>query len=489
MALVLISIAVRFINISDPLTGFRQTQTAITVSTYIDEGVSVFKYQTPVLGAPWTLPFEFPSYQLSAYALYKVSALFLNTDLNVILRLANFLYFYGCAFFLFRITKRFFNNAGIAKAAVLIFVLFPFGVYWSSTGMIEFAAVFFALGYVYFFTLFLDKPDKENYKIFFAALFFGVFGYLTKITTMFPYCLFLGFIIVNRFTKKRFSIPGYLQILALILIPLFIGIAWTKWTDYVKIIAGFEALASKNLQQWNFGTLSQKFSFENYRHIYENARKMGINPAMFAALLIFIPVFLKRKKEFLYALIPVFCSVATVMVFFNLYYIHDYYWCSFLPFFTMFGGYFIYNVISYIQSFFSAQAARQAVTIFCSVALLFVFWYKDPYVKRAFRNAQYFKEYKGGLLSLTDYVKTHTGKNDLIMVFDNDWNSEIPYNAQRKALMVCWINENSYSGVADDYELFITNKDSQSDSVILSKLANIGFETSIGGYNVYRRKK
>ncbi|MDR1196310.1 MAG: hypothetical protein LBL00_07540, partial [Endomicrobium sp.] len=105
LALILLSIAVRFINISDPIIGFRQTQTAITVSTYTYEGVSILKYKTPVLGAPWTLPYEFPTYQLSAFAAYKLSNLFFNTNLNVILRLTNIFYFYGCAFFLFIISK------------------------------------------------------------------------------------------------------------------------------------------------------------------------------------------------------------------------------------------------------------------------------------------------------------------------------------------------------------------------------------------------
>jgi hypothetical protein len=207
-ALILFSITAHFINISSPLTGFRQTQTAITVLTYINEGAAVFKYQTPALSAPWTLPFEFPAYQLSAYLLYKISDLFFNTDLNVILRLTNALWFYACAIFIFLLSKRFFKNAYIAKTAILIFALFPFSLYWSSASTIEFAADFFALGYAYFFIMFLDKPS--DLKIFFAALIFGVFGYLTKITTMFPYCVFLSFFIVYAFIKNKFSVKNFL---------------------------------------------------------------------------------------------------------------------------------------------------------------------------------------------------------------------------------------------------------------------------------------
>ena len=42
--------------------GFRQTQTAIS-TYYLLKGSSVLAYETPVLGPPWSIPFEFPLYQ------------------------------------------------------------------------------------------------------------------------------------------------------------------------------------------------------------------------------------------------------------------------------------------------------------------------------------------------------------------------------------------------------------------------------------------
>ena len=41
---------------------FRQTQTAIT-SYYMIRGGPFLKYETPVFGVPWSIPFEFPLYQ------------------------------------------------------------------------------------------------------------------------------------------------------------------------------------------------------------------------------------------------------------------------------------------------------------------------------------------------------------------------------------------------------------------------------------------
>src|SRR5262245_3990911 len=41
---------------------FRQTQTALTVYWMIHDAWR-FDYETPVLGYPWSVPFEFPIYQ------------------------------------------------------------------------------------------------------------------------------------------------------------------------------------------------------------------------------------------------------------------------------------------------------------------------------------------------------------------------------------------------------------------------------------------
>src|SRR6266849_5137855 len=42
--------------------GFRQAQTAITIDTFL-RGGPLLRYETPVLGVPWAIPFELPLYQ------------------------------------------------------------------------------------------------------------------------------------------------------------------------------------------------------------------------------------------------------------------------------------------------------------------------------------------------------------------------------------------------------------------------------------------
>src|ERR1700722_9222047 len=71
--LVVLGAVVLSIRWNDPLLGmhsFRQTQTAIT-SYWILRGSPWLAYHTPVFGAPWSIPFEFPMYQLLVALIVK----------------------------------------------------------------------------------------------------------------------------------------------------------------------------------------------------------------------------------------------------------------------------------------------------------------------------------------------------------------------------------------------------------------------------------
>ena len=52
-------------NLANPILdeyGFRQTQTAITSYYFIQDGFKL-AYETPAVGYPWSIPFEFPIFQ------------------------------------------------------------------------------------------------------------------------------------------------------------------------------------------------------------------------------------------------------------------------------------------------------------------------------------------------------------------------------------------------------------------------------------------
>jgi hypothetical protein len=489
------SIMIRLINISNPLLdrhGFRQTQTAITVQTYINEGLSVFNYQTPVLGEPWTLPMEFPTFQMSAYFLYKFAALFVSPNLDIIMRVTGLFYFYLAGIFVYLVGLQIFEKKRIAKLSVFLYLFLPYGIFWGRTSMIEFAACMGGLGYVYFFT----KLIKGDIKSIIPAIFFGVFGYLTKIPTMLPFCVFLAYVIMRHLTNNNFKSVKYffsrqtiyvlLRIFATTVIPLVVGILWVKYADFVKDISGHGWLDSKSLKNWNFGTLGQKLDLSNWMRILKYI--VNILPVgSIVTCLISIPMYLRNRKEKLKNVIVLFLSCfITIFVFFNLYYVHDYYFCAVFPFMCLALSDMLYNTAKpYLTKFTVKQSDVIKKYYLLLLIIIMLFGSTLVYIKDVFRDK---KSPESSFFQLTEYIKNNTLRDDLIMVFDNDWSSEIPYYANRKAFMVAtWLEEKAYkSSVA--YTIFVMTR-AESNQERLARLPETVFEISIGDWDVYRKKE
>jgi hypothetical protein len=489
------SLCVRFIHIDNPIIerhGFRQTQTAITVQTWINEGINIFKYQTPVLGEPWTLPFEFPLFQLCAYGIYIIMSAFGNSNLDIAMRITNILFFYGCVPFIYLISLRLYRETKIAKSICIVFVLLPYSIFWSRTSMIEFAAVFFGLGYVYFFWEFLKK---ETWRTIIAAALFGILGYLAKSTSMLPDCLFLAFVILHHlFAKNYFSktellskrtIYICLKMLIMVAVPLIIGVIWTKWSDYVKDTSGFAALDSASLRRWNFGTLPQKLNFKKWMEIVSAIRGIIGRISSIVVFLSFLLFVIRNKKENLAAaLLPAVCAFITVCTFFNLYYVHDYYFCAVLPFMCMSAVCIVFLGMKYMARTMKIKKIEMFYGILIAVLAVSVY-FKNPYIP-------YITDaYTFSCFELTNYIQNNTRQTDKIMVFDNDWSSEIPYYSKRKALMVVpWLHGERYADVASQYELFVMKRDSDENEQRKNLLQNIVSETAIdtaqGNFDVYR---
>src|SRR5579871_6349480 len=98
-----------FAGINQPIADlhqFRQTQTAITAWS-IAHGGPWFAYETPVLGYPWSIPFEFPLYQ---YLLAKLSCGF-GLDLQRVGRLLSYGFLLAGLIPISNILKRLFGSS------------------------------------------------------------------------------------------------------------------------------------------------------------------------------------------------------------------------------------------------------------------------------------------------------------------------------------------------------------------------------------------
>jgi len=160
----------------------------------------------PVLGPPWRVPMEFPSFQLAAFIPAR-----LGMEIDSACRLTNMVFFYISAWLLYLLCRTVVPGSRIADLSATIFCWTPFTINWSSQCLIDFAAVAFALGYTVAILKWLAFPHKIGW--FTIALMIGVMAYLTKVTTLAAFLPMIGgffLVSVSREIGPRAKIPSFL---------------------------------------------------------------------------------------------------------------------------------------------------------------------------------------------------------------------------------------------------------------------------------------
>src|SRR5208282_1028505 len=161
---------------------FRQTQTAITTYALLHGG-PILAYETPVVGFPWSIPFEFPLYQIIV-AIVSLS----GVPLEAAGRIVSFIFFIGCLWPLLILFRALRYDAYAFFCVGILFILSPIYLYWGRTFMIETCAVFFSLCWLAYICKYLSEPRPLFLAV---ATVAGVFGILSKSTT-FPAFAVLG---------------------------------------------------------------------------------------------------------------------------------------------------------------------------------------------------------------------------------------------------------------------------------------------------------
>jgi hypothetical protein len=180
-----------------PLLGmhsFRQSQTAIT-SYWILKGSPWLAYQTPVLGAPWSIPFEFPIYQLLVAGVVKLTGLPLDPTGRVISYL----------FLVLTIlpVRSLAHAYGLTDRDVLVFAILllasPIYMYWGTTFLIETMVLFFCVA----FLAAIERTARDGKLTTIAeAALLGSVGALGKITTFAPFYLLAGVILLRHIAAR-----------------------------------------------------------------------------------------------------------------------------------------------------------------------------------------------------------------------------------------------------------------------------------------------
>lgn len=415
--------------------GFRQTQTAITTYYVIKEGFKI-NYITPILGAPWSIPFEFPLFQwivASAVIIFK-------TPIDQTGRFISLLFFYLSLIPLGAILKTYLKNNNFVLIILSLILLNPIYLFWSRTFMIESLALFFGILFCWL-AIKLFQTNKLRFLILVSVI--GCLAALVKITTFIVLCAPTGFFFIYYFWKEKNNMFWNINIIKkyllygilIFIIPLAISIIWNNFSDTQKemnpLANGF--LTSNDLTKWNFGTIKQKTSITVWSKILKNSlipyQTFGTTdlfsfafPNLFLLLIPFLYFFKPYRKEILFLLIFFLCGP---IIFTNLYSVHTYYFYANNFFLSILLGFFILSL--YKNDNFKIKYFGIFI-LFPFILLSLFSQYKEYYYSYQVNNIY-------SIIQATDTIKKITKPNDVILVYGQDWNPSFSYYAQRKAIM------------------------------------------------------
>jgi hypothetical protein len=435
---------------------FRQTQTALTSYWMIEEGWR-FPYQTPVVGYPWELPFEFPIYQ----SIVALIAWVTSFSLDAVGRLVSFSFLLACAWPAFQIARRLELPRDVAWVFCALLWSSPLYLFWGRTFTIETAAVFFSLATIPYS---LDLHDvRPPYRS--AALFalFGSLAMLQKITTAFPVLLVMALVLVLdhiRLNGWRLPARNKLGLVAVVfLIPLAIGIAWTRYADHVRGQNFFGQTTTFAVQSWYyFGELRDRLSLDRLETVFWD-RVVEKNVAGFLGLFLIAVAFIwtdRRTKAILFICLILFAT--PILTFFQVHWFIEYYQTASALF--LLAALAIATVVGLREVTSRHSAAPLAATVLVAANFFYFSTGYGHYLNRTL-DASHTRA-----LAVGDVIQRYTAEDSAILVFgllSNDaaepvvsWSSEIAYYSRRKAFTV----EDSFeSRIWDDPASYLGKKE------------------------------
>jgi hypothetical protein len=398
---------------------FRQVQTALTAHYLRQDGVRL-DYHTPILGAPWAIPMEFPTYQACVAWLSRGTGL----PLEPAGRLTSLIFFYAGLPALFLLLRRWAVSVEAACCTVAAVLTSPLYLFYSRTFMIESTALCFSLWFLLGFWDVLHGPRGRGLALAWLA---GTLGILTKVTTFAVFgvpALLLGLAALRADWPgpARWRRLGWSAVTALPI--LLAGVWWVRHSDALKLLNPYASfLTSADLRSWNFGTLAQRLSPGFWSTLYENIAKHILCAPALLLLLAGWPLLGRAGR-----LRMLFCLVGFsggFLVFANLYFIHDYYYYGSAVFLLAAGGIVAGGVLHETRLPWLIRALLVGGTLLVGQCIAFYRSY-----------GAFYRQPNAEPTPIAEILRVTTAPSDVVVAFGLDWNGQLAYFSQRRALMV-----------------------------------------------------
>lgn len=425
--------------------GFRQTQTAISVY-WLAKGGPWLVYHTPVFGAPWSVPFEFPLYQWLVALLAGLSPLSVDQAGRVV----GVMFLLGSALVLYRLVRRVSGSGTSALFACGAMLASPLILFWSRAVMIESTAVFFSLLFVHATVAFHQVCGRRG-RWALVMVTAAVLAALVKITTFFGFAVFVaaGLLVHVLRSRDRAARMACLPTLAGAALAVLAALAalktWLAFADAAKaqtLLGG--SLTSTNLASWNYGPLALRLDPAFWDTVvFGRALVDGLGHPWLLTGAVLVLVYERRHLGWL-ALLAV-GYLAPFLTFANLHWVHNYYQYANIMFPCVALALALWLLARSSRG--GTLAAMAAAVLVCALSWTELRRQFVPTILRDYRDDR--------VMVLARFLQTHTSADQAILGFGLDWSSELPYYAERRALMMPdWASAEHVAELADPTRAF-----------------------------------
>ncbi len=422
------------ITLNQPLIDkheFRQTQTALTVLFNPNLFIDFLNYETPVLGFPWQIPFEFPLFQIVVSAFLKI----FSFDISILGRLISIFFGISCLIPVKNILKIFNFKSEDLNCFYLLYFSSAIYLYWNRSFLIESTALFFSLSALYFYLkLFSNINNKSLFRkkiTYLSVLLFIslLLSMLVKITTAFPILLLLlidNFRLIFHdiyYSKKREHLKTVLISFFICLATSIIYYCWSEYTQSIRLENYFTSFIKDSaLHEFLFGSFFQKFSISLWGKvvIFRCFYCIGILPFLVLTYKVFPEATAKLKIFLIYNFL---LFILPLIIFTNIHIVHDYYQYSNEIYLIIFFST-IFTLSKNSNNYKFKTLGHNSLSIFVISSYVFFLIYYLPSSTN----------YKSVKLDIGNYINENTPDNSAIIVYGDDWSSAFSYFSKRYSI-------------------------------------------------------
>ena len=414
---------------------FRQLQTALSTFWIVQEGWQM-DYLLPLFGPPWSVPMEFPTYQIIVAQLHHISGLPLEQSGRLV----------GIVFLIATLPALYdlLAISGLARSRRLIVLALvltsPMYLFYARAFMIETTALCFS---VWFLALYRRALLKPRLAVIAAAAILGGLAALTKITTFIVFGIPAVAMAIATFWASRQEIsPLWVKarpvLLSLFLSALSLGITWW-WVyhgDGVKDSNPFTGfLTSRELHNWNYGPWSLRFDWSFWVKIQENISGYILAEGALAIALLCVPFASRRIR--IIAGVAVAGFISGPLIFANLYHAHDYYYSA--------NALLLVGAAGLLLASIWDDYRLPRGTNWLALALILIFqgyaFYRGYY--------SHHRQPAPAPPALAKIIRDSVPPEAVVLIYGAHWNPLLPYYIQRRTIMVPGERENETQVLED----------------------------------------